>query len=529
MAGPTTAAHADAIVIGAGPNGLVAANVLADRGWRVIVLEANTEPGGAVRTGEITAPGFRNDLFSAFYPLAAASPVISGLDLDAHGLTWTHAPDVLAHPLTDRPAAVLSRDLEATIANMDLGARGDGASWRRIYERWTRVGPPFLGALLSPFPPVRSGLRLTRAAGPSGLRDLARLAVITLRRFTEEEFAGDHASLLFAGCALHADLTPESSGSALLGWLLMCVGQQRGFPVPVGGAQGLTDALVRRATALGAEVRCGRRVERITIHDGRATGVVTADGEHLTAGRAVLADCDAGTLYADMVGLDELPARFRSSLGRMQRSSGVFKIDWALDRPIPWTDPTVAPAGTVHVAEDLDELSVTATQLTIGQVPATPFILIGQMTTADATRSPAGTESVWAYTHVPSVVRGDAGGEGITGRWDDEDRRRFVDRMERRIERHAPGFTDRIIARHVMAPPDLEAENANLVGGDISGGTTQLHQQLVFRPVPGLGRAETPIRRLYLASASAHPGGAVHGACGANAARAAIVHHRLRR
>ena len=213
----------------------------------------------------------------------------------------------------------------------------------------------------------------------------------------------------------------------------------------------------------------------------------------------------------------------------MQRSSGVFKIDWALDRPIPWTDPSVGPAGTVHVAEDVDELSVTATQLTIGQVPATPFLLIGQMTTADATRSPAGTESAWAYTHVPADVRGDAGGEGITGRWDDDDKRRFVDRMERRIERHAPGFTDHIVARHVMAPPDLEAANANLVGGDISGGTTQLHQQLVFRPVAGLGRAETPIRRLYLASASAHPGGAVHGACGANAARAAIAHHRLRR
>jgi phytoene dehydrogenase-like protein len=524
-----TVSQVDAIVIGAGPNGLVAANVLADRGWRVLVLEANAEPGGAVRTAEITAPGFRNDLFSAFYPLAAASPVMCALDLEAHGLTWTHAPDVLAHPLVDRPAAVLSRDLASTMANLELGAPGDGAAWQRIYEHWTRVGPPFLDALLSPFPPVRGGLRLARAAGPSGLREMARLAVIPLRRFAEEEFAGDHASLLFAGCALHADLTPESSGSALLGWLLMCIGQQRGFPVPVGGAQALTDALVRRATALGAEVRGGRRVDRITITDGRATGVLTADGEHITAGRAVLADCDATTLYADMVGLDELPARFRSSLGRMQRSSGVFKIDWALDRPIPWTDSSVGPAGTVHVAEDVDELSVTATQLTIGQVPATPFLLIGQMTTADATRSPAGTESAWAYTHVPADVRGDAGGEGISGRWDDDDKRRFVDRMEQRIERHAPGFTDHVVARHVMAPPDLEAANANLVGGDISGGTTQLHQQLVFRPVAGLGRSETPIRRLYLASASAHPGGAVHGACGANAARAAIAHHRLRR
>ena len=520
---------ADAVVIGAGPNGLVAANVLADKGWRVVVLEANTVPGGAVRTGHITAPGFRNDLFSAFYPMAAASPVIASLGLEDHGLGWTHAPEVLSHPLTGRPGAVLSRDLAATVANLELGAPGDGAAWQRIYERWARVGPPFLASLLSPFPPVKGGLRLARAAGPSGLRDLARLAVIPLRRFVEEEFAGEHAALLFAGCAMHADLTPESSGSALLGWILMCVGQQRGFPVPVGGAQGLTDALVRRATGLGVEVRCGRRVGRIAIQRGRATGVVTTDGEHIAAGRAVLADCDATNLYTDMVGLDELPAAFCSALDRTQRSSGVFKIDWALDRPIPWTDPSVAPAGTVHIAEGLDELSVTATQLAIGQVPATPFLLIGQMTTADATRSPAGTESAWAYTHVPAEVRGDAGGERISGCWDADDRRRFVERMERRIERHAPGFQDRIIARHVMAPSDLEAADANLVGGDISGGTTQLHQQLVFRPVAGLGRAETPIRRLYLASASAHPGGAVHGACGANAARAAIAHHRLRR
>ena len=358
---------------------------------------------------------------------------------------------------------------------------------------------------------------------------MARLAVIPLRRFAEEEFAGDHASLLFAGCALHADLTPESSGSALLGWLLMCIGQQRGFPVPVGGAQALTDALVRRATALGAEVRGGRRVDRITITDGRATGVRHGRrrAHHGRPGRARRLRRHHPVRRHGRAGRAAGPLPLVAGADAAQL--GVFKIDWALDRPIPWTDPSVGPAGTVHVAEDVDELSVTATQLTIGQVPATPFLLIGQMTTADATRSPAGTESAWAYTHVPADVRGDAGGEGITGRWDDDDKRRFVDRMEQRIERHAPGFTDRVVARHVMAPPDLEAANANLVGGDISGGTTQLHQQLVFRPVAGLGRAETPIRRLYLASASAHPGGAVHGACGANAARAAIAHHRLRR
>lgn len=520
---------ADAVVIGSGPNGLVAANHLADAGWSVVVLEANAVAGGAVRTADVTAPGFRNDLFSAFYPFAAASPVIRGLDLHAHGLEWTHAPTVLAHPLVGRAAAVLSRDLDATAASMDLGAPGDGDSFRTLYRDWTAMSEPFLDALLRPFPPIRAAAALIRSVGFGGLRELARLGLMPLRRFVEEQFDGDHAALLFAGSALHADLTPEASGSALFGWLLVCLGQQVGFPVPVGGAGAITDALVRRAMRGGVELRCGERVDRVHVRGGRATAVETADGDVITPRWAVLADCDAANLFTSMVGLEHVPPAYAARIRRIQRSSGTFKVDWALSGPIPWTDPAVESAGTVHIAEGLDELSVASTQLVIGQVPAAPFLLIGQMTTADPTRSPPGTESAWAYTHVPWLVRGDAGGDGITGRWDDDDRRRFTDRIERRIERHAPGFGELIIARHVMAPPDLQRANANLVGGDISGGTAQLHQQAVFRPVSGFARPETPVRRLYLASASAHPGGAVHGACGANAARAAIVGRRLRR
>jgi phytoene dehydrogenase-like protein len=270
-------------------------------------------------------------------------------------------------------------------------------------------------------------------------------------------------------------------------------------------------------------------VEQIVIDRGRAAGVTTTAGT-VRARRAVLAACDAQVLYDRLVGADRLPPTFAAGLRRFQRSHATVKVNWALDTPVPWRDPDVAGAGTVHIADSFDELTMTAAQLVIGQVPAYPFLLVGQMTTTDPTRSPPGTESLWAYTHVPQDIRSDAAGELTgTGSLRDDDLARFVERMQARIEAHAPGFAERIRARHVQGPADLEAADASLVGGDISGGTTQLHQQLVFRPVPGTGRADTPIAGLFLASSSAHPGGSVHGACGANAARAAVWADRRRR
>jgi phytoene dehydrogenase-like protein len=518
----------EAVVIGAGPNGLVAANVLADAGWRVLVLEANAEPGGAVRTAEVTAPGYRNDLFSAFYPMTAASPVIAELALEEHGLRWTHAPTVLAHPRPHSPAALLSRDIDVTAASLDRAALGDGDRFRQTYAHWTSISEPFMGALLRPFPPVRDAARLVRAAGVHGALELARLSLLSVRRMTEEAFDGEAAALLFAGNALHADLTPDASGSALFGWMLVGLAQQHGFPVPVGGAGAITDALVRRAVARGVEIQCDRLVTRVEVANGRVAGVETDDGARVRA-PVVLADCDITTLMTDMVGLEHVPARYRNGLARFQRAASTFKVDWAIAGKVPWRDPDVVGAGTVHIADSLDELTLSSAQLAMRQVPDRPFLLVGQMTTADETRSPPGTESMWAYTHVPQHPVRDAGGEGIGGGWTRADVDRFVNRIERRIEVHAPGFTERIVGRHVMSPVDLERADRNLIGGDISGGTAQLHQQLVFRPLNGFARAETPIENLYLASASAHPGGAVHGACGANAARAALLHNPVRR
>ena len=256
-------------------------------------------------------------------------------------------------------------------------------------------------------------------------------------------------------------------------------------------------------------------------------GVRLADGEVINASRAVIADVSAPALYGQLVPWEQLPDRVRRQMGAFHWDPGTVKVDWALSGPVPWRDPPAAAPGTVHLAGSVDDLGQWMTQINSGLIPADPFLLIGQMTTADPTRSPAGTEALWAYTHIPQHVRGDAGGQDITGRWDHDDTQRMADRMQEKIERSAPGFTGRILARRVLAPPEFQRQDANLVGGALNGGTAALHQQLIFRPIPGLGRAGTPIHGLYLGSASAHPGGGVHGACGNNAARAALAQHRL--
>src|SRR5204862_6729412 len=500
----------DAIVIGAGPNGLVAANVLVDAGWEVVVLEANDEVGGAVRSGELVEPGFTSDLFSAFYPMAVASPAIRALRLEEHGLRWRRSPLAFAHPTPGGAhAAVATGDVDATAATRESYAVGDGDAWRALYGRWERVGDGLMDALLTPFPPLRASARLAARLGPSGVLPFLRFGLLPVRRAGEEEFAGAGGPLLLAGNALHADFMPESTGSALFGWLLTSLAQQVGFPVPEGGAGQLSRALARRIEAGGGRVECGARVERVVVRGGRAVAVRTAEGREIPAGRAVLADVGAPALFLDLVGEEHLPAGLLAGLRRFEWDCGTVKVDWTLDGPIPWEAAAVGEAGTVHVGRDLDELSRHALALATGRLPDRPFLVLGQYSAIDPTRAPQGKEVAWAYTHVPQRVRGDAGGEGLTGAWDARESGAFADRMEAQVERFAPGFRDRIRARHVFDPPKLQAADGNLVGGALNGGTAQVHQQLVFRPASGLGRAETPIGGLYLASASAHPGGGV--------------------
>jgi phytoene dehydrogenase-like protein len=504
----STGGH-DAVVVGAGPNGLVAANVLADAGWRVLVLEAQPTPGGAVRSDREVHPDFVHDTFSAFYPLAVASRSMGSLGLEDHGLVWEHAPAVLGHPFGDGQWAVLHRDRGATAAGLD---------------------DPLVDGLTSPFPPVRAGARLLPALARSGGLDTVRRLATPVASLGRELFSGPAAALLLAGNAGHADFPLASPGSGVFGVLMSMLGQTVGFPVPRGGAQALTDALVARATSRGVEVVTDAEVTQVDVRGGRAVGVRTRDGQAYAA-RAVLADVSATHLFGGLVAEEHLPPRVVRGMRDFELDPGTVKVDWALSGPVPWTNRPALVPGTVHVADSVEEMTQTLAQVSAGVVPDRPFLLTGQMTTSDPSRSPAGTESFWAYTHVPQpgMTRRDAGRE-VTGDWGHDDCERFADRMQARIEAVAPGFGDLVLSRRVLGPHELEARDANLVGGAVNGGTSQLHQELVFRPVPAMrGRAATGVPGLFLASASAHPGGGVHGAAGANAARAAIWEHRTAR
>ena len=522
-------ASTDAVVIGSGPNGLVAANLLADAGWDVVVLETQPDIGGAVHSDSSVREGYVHDTFSSFYPLAAASPTIRAMQLERHGLEWLHAPAVVGTPFSDGSWAVLHRDRDETAAGLDELAPGDGDAWLDLCRGWDKIGEQVIGALLSPFPPVKNGLgALAKLRGAGGL-SFVRMLLAPARTVADQQFRGVGPKMLLAGNAGHADISMDSPGSAVMGWLLTMLGQQLGFPVPKGGAGMLTQAMGRRFEASGGEIRVSTRATEVLVRDGRAVGVRTEHGDVIEAHRAVVADVSAPSLYGDLVSWDVLPSKLRAKMRRFEWDPGTVKVDWALDSPIPWENAPSKTPGTVHLAESVGELSTFGNQIASNTVPARPFMLLGQMAAADASRAPRGSESVWAYTHVPQHVHADAAGEGIRGAWDHDDVEKMADRMQRRIEEYAAGFGDRVVARRALGPHQLQERDENLVNGALNGGTSNLQQQLVFRPVPGLGRAETPIKSLYLGSAAAHPGGGVHGACGSNAARAALAHARVRR
>jgi phytoene dehydrogenase-like protein len=342
-----------------------------------------------------------------------------------------------------------------------------------------------------------------------------------------ERFQSGGARRLLAGLALHADLMPEAALSGLFGWIMAGLAQEVGFPVPEGGASSLTDALIRRMRSKGATIECGETVVGVEVRHRRAVAVRTQAGAVVRAERAVLADVDAVQLYTSLVAAEHLPSSTLRHIGRFHWDHATFKVDWNLDGPIPWSAPSARRAGTVHVVEDVDELTMSSARISTGQVPADPFLVMGQLHVADPTRQPEGAGTAFAYTHLPRRIRGDAGPDGISGDWAGGDGERFADRIEARVETLAPGFRSSVRGRHVMSPVTFSEEERNMPLGALNLGTSQLHQEAFLRPIPGLGRSETPVKGLYLASASAHPGGGVHGACGANAARAALVHHRL--
>ena len=501
----------DALVLGSGPNGLSAAITMARSGWRVLVLEAAERAGGAVATQELTLPGFRHDTFSAVYPAGAASPVFASLPLHRHGLRWVHPRACLAHPLPDGTAAALYCDLDATAASLDAIHAGDGERWRAFAAPFVRHFGALRDTMLAGFPPLRGSARLAAGLGPRGVLDFARLLLMPACALGEELFEDEGTRAWLYGSAMHSDVPPLAAGSAIAAVYLMLLGHGVGWPSPEGGAGRLADALVAHLRELGGEVRTGANVTRIAVERGRVVGVEVNGGEPVGS-PAVIADLMPGALAA-LVG-DGLPAGYARALRRYRRGPSTLKLDWALDGPIPWTAPQAREAGTVHLGGSAPEV-LQAAAVSVG-LPQRPFMLLGQQSLADPTRAPAGKHTAWAYTHGPQGLDWEAQGE------------RQVERMEAQVERFAPGFRDLILARHVLGPAELERRNANLLGGDVGGGSHSL-EQIVFRPVPSLSPYRTPVRGLYLGSAATFPGAGVHGVPGRAAARVALVEAGIRR
>jgi phytoene dehydrogenase-like protein len=497
----------DAVVIGSGPNGLAAAIRLAEAGRSVVVLEAADHYGGAVRTEELTLPGFKHDTFSSVYPAGAASPVFGRMPLAQHGLEWVHPVSCYATPLPDGiPAGVLHRSLAETAASLDAIHPGDG-------ERWADFAGPFLEAwdglratMLSGFPPVGGPLKLLTQAGPIGTLQFTRLLGESTVGLGHRIFDGDGTRAWLYGAAMHGDTPPSSPGGAIAAAYLNLLGHAVGWPSPRGGAGRLADALVGYLRSLGGEVRTGARVERVVVRDGRAVGVGVAGGSEVSAA-IVIADVMPRALAA-LTG-DALRGWYGAMLKRYVYGASTLKVDWALDGPIPWSDPAVRGAGTVHVGGLEAEFLETIAEGERG-LARRPFLLLGQQSVADPTRAPEGKHTAWAYTHAPQKFQ-----------WSEAEVETQVERVEAQVERYAPGFRDRILGRHVLSPSGLQARNANLVNGDVGGGSYLL-RQVIFRPLPKVSPYRTPVKGLFLGSAATFPGGAVHGVPGDAAARAAL-------
>ena len=493
----------DAVVIGSGPNGLVAACVLAGAGLDVLVLEAHpTRTGGAVGSDSATRPGFVHDVGAGFFPWGALSPAFRALPLAEEGLRWRWARVESSHPATDGTSASIARDAEYTAAH--FGRAEDGERWNRVARWYRSIEPALIELLLGPFPAAGPLARL----GPVHLARLAAVFAASGRGLAERWFAGPAARRVLPGLALHVDVGPDDRFGAALGFMLGMTATTGGYAVPEGGARALAGALVGCLRARGGRVWLDARVTRVVVRSGRAVAVRLADGEEIPT-RVVLADTDVAALLLDLVREERVPARVVRFMRRYPRGWGTFKLDWALDGPVPWTAEPARESAVVHAGDSLDDLSRFAAQVRAGQIPDHPYLVIGQQSLADPTRAPAGCHTLWAYTRVPSRVDGGWAAHA----------ERLADTIDARIEGLAPGFRARVLARRVVPPDGLEAMDSNLVGGDLGGGSNAWHRQLLFRPIFPWFRYRMPVDRLYLCSSYAHPGAGVHGMCGDNAAR----------
>ncbi len=461
-------------MVGSGPNGLAAAITLQRAGLSVLLLEGKDTVGGGLRTAELTLPGFLHDVCSAIHPLAAGSPAMRSLPLGEHGLEWIH-PDVpLAHPLDGGRVALLERGVDATAT----GLGRDGRTYRRLLEPFVDAGDDLIDGLMSPLDvPPRHPLLLARY-GAVGVRSATSVGW---------RFDNDEAAALFNGLAAHSILSLQAPITAGYGLFLGALAHHVGWPMAKGGSQAIADALAGVVLATGGSIQCDHRVT--TFRD-------------LPPARATLLDLTPRQVLA----LDDgrLPARYRRTLERFRYGPGVFKVDWALDGPPPWTNPEALRAATVHLGGTAAEIAAAELDVQRGRHPDRPFTLFVQPSLFDSTRAPEGKHTAWAYCHVPP-------GSAVD----------MTDAIEAQVERFAPGFRERVVGRHTMGPAAMEAHDANYVGGDINGGVADL-RQFFGRPKYSLHPWATPRRGLYLCSSSTPPGGGVHGMCGWHAARLAL-------
>jgi phytoene dehydrogenase-like protein len=506
----------DAVVIGSGPNGLVAAITLARKGWDVTVLERNQTPGGAVASAELTKPGYIHDPFSAFYGLLHSTPVFRDLGL-AKRIAWAHFDTPVGAAIDPHRAAFIHRDLRRT----SEGLEEDGEAWLELYTWWQRIGTRFFDTMLAPIPSIRPSLRFARAAKIKGGIDTTRMMVTPVEDVARQLFKTEAGQLAFACGDSHTDLSIDQAGSTPMAMILAMLAQQYGMPVPVGGAGRLTDGLVALLEEAGGRVHCSEEVRNVVVERGRARAVETSRGRIVRARHAILADTGPRVLFHELVGDEHLPTRFLDGLRTFRYGTGMFKVDLALDARAPWIVEGASECGVFHLTGNLDNMARAAYEARRGLLPASPMLIVGQQSVADPSRAPKGGHTLWVETHVPPEPRGDGGSRRKVNGWATS-RDAFLERVLARLEEHAPGLGGHIVGTYVRTPVDLQDSDPNLVGGDVGGGSSAIDQQLIFRPVPGWFRYRTPVKGLYLCSASAHPGGGVHGMAGRNAAMRAL-------
>ena len=473
---PPASSTYDAVVVGAGPNGLAAAVELARNGRSVAVLEAEDTVGGGARSAGLTLPGFVHDLGSAIHPIGYASPFFRSLPLEDHGLRWIHPPAPLAHPFDDGTAAMLERSTEDTGATLGVDAEAYRKIMDPLAEDAKRIVATLTGSPRAPRHPLALATAVLSSLRPA-------------RGVAERVFEGERAKGLFAGNAAHSFLPLEKRPSALFALLLGTLGHAFGWPFPKGGSQAIADALASYLISLGGEIYTEFRV---------------ADVKDVPPTLAVLFDVTPRQLL-EIAG-EHFSEGYRKALKGYRYGPGVFKVDFALRGPIPWEAEGCLRAGTVHLGGTLDEISAGESAVSLGEHPERPFVLLAQQSLFDQTRAPKGKHTVWAYCHVPNGSEVDMTGP-----------------IEAQIERFAPGFGDLVLAKHAAGTADLERWNPNLVGGDINGGYMDL-RQLFTRPMPRVNPYSTPAAGLYICSSSTPPGGGVHGMCGYLAARVALRH-----